>query len=65
MIDPILSNPYYSFMNALAELLAVIDDQAEDIGLWSPAQTSTEAYLQEALRKLHEEIERLAESGVE
>jgi hypothetical protein len=34
------------------------DRQAEDEGLWFEAQTASEAYLQEELRKLHALIEK-------
>ncbi len=36
---------------------AVVDAQAEDTGLWFEAQTAPEAYLQQALRRLHAVIE--------
>lgn len=36
---------------------AVVDEQAEDEGLWFEAQTAPEAYLQSELRRLHEVIE--------
>ena len=36
---------------------AVVDAQAEDDGLWFEAQTAPEAYLQQALRRLHAVIE--------
>lgn len=36
---------------------AVVDEQAEDEGLWFVPQTITEDYLQRALRKLHAVIE--------
>ena len=34
----------------------LVDTQAKDEGLWFRAETAPEAYLQEALRKLHEAI---------
>ena len=34
-----------------------VDCQAEDEGLWFMAETASEAYLQQGLRKLHEIIE--------
>ena len=41
----------------LARIRAVMDEQAEDEGLWFEAQTITEAYLQQKLRRLHAVIE--------
>lgn len=41
-------------LNRLQDLMEI---QAEDEGLWFVAETSAEAYLQEALRKLHRAIE--------
>ena len=35
----------------------LVNEQAEDEGLWFQAESATEAYLQQALRKLHEIIE--------
>jgi hypothetical protein len=37
--------------------LALVDQQANDDGLWFAAQTAPEAYLQQELRKLHAAIE--------
>lgn len=42
-------------------LMKVVDEQADDEGLWLIAHFASEAYLQQALRKLHHEIEKLAE----
>lgn len=36
---------------------AIVDEQAEDDGLWFVAETVTEAYLQQALRRLHAAVE--------
>ena len=36
---------------------AIVNEQAEDDGLWFTPQTAPEAYLQEALRRLHEAVE--------
>ncbi len=41
----------------LSDLQAIVDEQAEDEGLWFVAQYASEAYLQAALRKLHAAIE--------
>ena len=43
-----------------AKVRYAVDKQAEDPGLWSPARTSREAYLQAALRNLHATIEGTA-----
>jgi hypothetical protein len=39
------------------QLMAIVNAQAEDEGLWFVAQTMPEGYLQEALRKIHAAIE--------
>ncbi len=36
---------------------ALVDRQAEDDGLWFPATTASEAYLQAALREIHKAVE--------
>jgi hypothetical protein len=36
---------------------AIVDEQAEDDGLWFIAETAAEAYLQQELRRLHAAIE--------
>ena len=41
----------------LAVIRATVDEQAEDEALWFDAETISEAYLQAALRRLHEAIE--------
>ena len=40
-----------------AEVIALVDEQAEDEGLWFQAETMPEAYLQQELRRLHAAIE--------
>jgi len=35
----------------------VVDEQAEDEGLWFIAMTAPEAYLQQELRRLHAAVE--------
>lgn len=40
-----------------AAIKAVIDEQADDEGLWFHAETAAEAYVQQALRRLHAIIE--------
>jgi hypothetical protein len=37
--------------------IVVVNEQAEDDGLWFVPQTITEDYLQRALRRLHEAVE--------
>lgn len=43
----------------LEDLKILVDTQAEDEGLWFDAQYVTEAYLQRALRELHDRCEKL------
>ena len=43
--------------HALQELRNIVNDQAEDEGIWFITQYASEAYLQLALRRLHEAIE--------
>ena len=38
-------------------LRQIVDEQAEDEGLWCRAETVMEAYLQQALRRLHAAVE--------
>ena len=42
---------------ALYKIQGVVDEQAEDEGLWFVARTAPEAYLQAELRRLHAVIE--------
>ena len=42
---------------AIENIVAVVDKQAEDDGLWFIAKTAPEAYLQQELRRLHRVIE--------
>ncbi len=42
---------------------ALVDEQAEDEGLWFIAQTAPEAYLQQELRRLHTAIANFAENS--
>jgi hypothetical protein len=44
----------------IEELKQLVDEQAEDDGLWFNAVYASEAYLQKALRELHAEIEAYA-----
>lgn len=41
----------------ISSIRAVVDEQAKDEGLWFYAKYATEAYIQNALRRLHEVIE--------
>jgi len=41
----------------LAAVRRLVDEQAGDDGLWFVAQTASEAYLQQELRRLHAAIE--------
>ena len=41
----------------LEKIKSLVDEQANDEGLWFAAETAAEAYLQSALRRLHEAIE--------
>ena len=43
----------------IEQLKAIVDEQAEDEGLWFNALHVPEDYLQAALRRLHEAIEQL------
>lgn len=40
-----------------ASIRAIVDEQANDDGLWFVAETCAEAYVQQALRRLHAVIE--------
>ncbi len=42
----------------LHEARQLVNDQAEDEGLWGKAETAMEAYIQAALRELHSAVER-------
>jgi hypothetical protein len=52
---------HWELLNELADRLdavqAIVNDQAEDDGLWFEAVTAPEAYLQQELRRLHAVIE--------
>jgi len=43
----------------LNELAQLMDDQANDEGLWFIAETAPEAYIQRELRKLHDAVEKV------
>ncbi len=42
----------------LSELRKIVDEQAEDEGLWFIGSTCSEAYLQAALRRIHDVIKK-------
>lgn len=44
------------------KILELVNEQAEDEGLWFAAVTAPEAYLQQELRRLHALIEAELES---
>ena len=46
-----------SEMTALKDIRKLVDEQAEDEGLWFDTETTSEAYLQTHLRRLHALIE--------
>lgn len=55
-----LTQPLEKIMTAkekIKKLQQIVNEQAEDEGLWFIPQYITEDYLQQALRKLHEIIE--------
>jgi len=41
----------------IAHIRAVVNEQANDGGLWFVAETAAEGYLQQELRKLHKAVE--------
>lgn len=48
-----------SLARRLEKIKDMVAEQAEDEGLWVNAETATEAYLQQELRKLHHFIENI------
>lgn len=50
---------YVELHRELARLRKMVNEQAEDDGLWFCARTAPEAYLQQELRKLHAAIEEI------
>lgn len=50
--------------NGLAKIQKVVDEQAEDEGLWFFAETAPEAYLMKELRRLHAVIEKVTKNVV-
>lgn len=54
-----------TLQEAASLILDKVHEQAEDIGLWCVAETSAESYIQQALRELHEVVERSLEGLIE
>jgi len=52
-----------AFRRMLDKLKTLVDQQAEDKGLWFFARTAPEAYLQQELRKLHALCEECIEEA--
>ena len=50
-------------VDILRQAKELVDQQAEDEGLWFEALTAPEAYLQQELRKLHAVIELAEKEG--
>lgn len=50
-------------METLAKIRALTEQQANDPGLWALAETATEGYLQQELRRLHSLIEEEPKDG--
>ena len=57
-------NPTKDPLDVLADLKHLVDEQAEDEGLWFLAATAPEAYLQQELRRLHAAIEGAVPEGI-
>ena len=57
--DPIVSYTAYlaGYTAAMEKAQALVDEQAEDPGLWFMAEQFREAHLQQELRRLHAVIE--------
>ena len=49
--------PYKGKEDRIAQIKKLVNEQAEDEGLWFEAKYASEAYLQKALRRLHKIIE--------
>ncbi len=56
-IDTILSALAIASKPRISELKKLVAEQAEDDGLWFDTEFAAEAYLQSALRQLHQAIE--------
>lgn len=53
------------YLPVVERLVAIVNQQAEDEGLWFVAQYASEGYLQKELRLLHAAIEELAKPLLE
>lgn len=53
------------YLPVVEKLVAIVNQQAEDEGLWFVAQYASEGYLQKELRLLHAAIEELAKPLLE
>ena len=58
--DMVNMTPIVEAARRVADLQTIVDEQAEDEGLWFHAITASEAYLQQELRRLHAVIEGTA-----
>lgn len=57
--DPVLRLSLKVLTKDLRELRRLVDEQAEDEGLWFIVCYASEGYLQHELRRLHAEVERV------
>jgi hypothetical protein len=57
--DPALDALDDETVRAMLAMRAIVDEQAEDEGLWFDSQTASEVYLQRALRRLHAAVEEV------
>lgn len=55
--ESIVSSEREKVREMLYDIKTLVDNQAEDAGLWYRAQTAAEGYVQQELRKLHAVIE--------
>lgn len=62
MTQPALDIAHRRGMLLLA-LRVIVEEQAHDDGLWFIAEHAAEAYLQQALRRLHAAIERATDEA--
>jgi hypothetical protein len=51
--------------NEVGDIINIVNEQADDDGLWFQAETAAEAYLQQELRYLHAAIEALGRNDVQ
>lgn len=55
--EPEVVYAYKAELDRLRKIEALVNEQAEDDGLWFIAETAAEGYLQQELRRLHAVIE--------